>query len=47
MGGGARKGQAMTLEAAVSYALRGGKGRRLMPFFELANSGEHVVLIPL
>jgi hypothetical protein len=25
----------------------GGKGKRLMPFFELANSGEHVLLIPL
>jgi hypothetical protein len=24
----------------------GGKGKRLMPFFELANSGEHVLLIP-
>jgi hypothetical protein len=25
----------------------GGRGRRLMPFFELANSGENVHLIPL
>jgi hypothetical protein len=38
----------MILEEAVSYTLEGEEsGKRLMPFFELANSGEHVLLIPL
>jgi hypothetical protein len=42
------KGRVMILEEAVSYTLEGEtSGKRLMPFFELANSGEHVPLIPL
>ena len=42
------KGRVMILEEAVSYTLEGEEsGKRLMPFFELANSGEHVLLIPL
>jgi hypothetical protein len=42
------KGRVMILEEAVSYTLKGeASGKRLMPLFELANSGEHVRLIPL